>query len=231
MIVPYIEAEGSKYRNLHAFEIFNTKWVLENTVLRKLVISKATRMVAKYFLKQRLPFQYDPISRNLEMISPIRLKIANQRFELDFKLGKRGYKRVANIKQEKRLPKLKGREPKEEEITIPPIQIPFPKAVYVMHYKDKTYIPTQGLVVIGINTLEQDDNKVKSFMRKPTSGKKVPKLGDPRGSYSLQKVNNNVVLVCFLCFMFYVFIYVFVFAFILNWQSWIKMLTHGFRCS
>jgi len=73
-----------------------------------------------------------------------------------------------------------------------------------MHYKDKTYIPTQGLVVIGINTLEQDDNKVKSFMRKPTSGKKVPKLGDPRGSYSLQKVNNNVVLVCFLCFMFYV---------------------------
>ena len=75
MIVPYIEAEGSKYRNLHAFEIFNTKWVLENTVLRKLVISKATRMVAKYFLKQRLPFQYDPISRNLEMISPIRLKM------------------------------------------------------------------------------------------------------------------------------------------------------------
>jgi len=49
--VPCIKAEGSKDGNLHAFEIVNTKWVPENTVLRKLVLFEAGRMAAKYFLK------------------------------------------------------------------------------------------------------------------------------------------------------------------------------------
>jgi hypothetical protein len=50
--------------------------VLENTVLIKSVI-EAARMADKYFLKHGIPFQYDPISRNPERISPIRLKTAN----------------------------------------------------------------------------------------------------------------------------------------------------------
>jgi hypothetical protein len=33
-------------------------------VLRKPIIFKAARMVAKYFLKHRLPFLYDPIFGN-----------------------------------------------------------------------------------------------------------------------------------------------------------------------
>lgn len=56
MTIPYIEVEGSKDGNLHAFEIVNTNWVLENSVLRKLVISEATRMTTKYFLRHRFPF-------------------------------------------------------------------------------------------------------------------------------------------------------------------------------
>jgi hypothetical protein len=55
--------------------------------LRKLVISKAARMDAKYLLKHRLPFQCDSISRNLERISLIRFKTVNQIFGLGFKAG------------------------------------------------------------------------------------------------------------------------------------------------
>jgi len=53
--------------------------------LRKPVISKAARMVTKYFLKNKLPFQYNLVSMNLERISLIKLKTANQIFRLDFK--------------------------------------------------------------------------------------------------------------------------------------------------
>jgi hypothetical protein len=56
MTVPYIEAEKSKDESLHAFNIVNTKWVLENMVLGKPVISEATRMTTKYLLKHILPF-------------------------------------------------------------------------------------------------------------------------------------------------------------------------------
>jgi len=48
--------------------------VLENMVLRKLIISEATKMATKYFLRHKLLFQYDPISGNLGRISSIRLK-------------------------------------------------------------------------------------------------------------------------------------------------------------
>ena len=91
----------SCFKSWHAFEIINTEWVPKNTVLRKLVIFKATRITTKYFLKHRFLFQYDLIFRNPERISPIRLKTVNQRFELYFKPGKKDYKRAADIKQEK----------------------------------------------------------------------------------------------------------------------------------
>jgi hypothetical protein len=54
--VPYIEAEKSKDENVHAFNIVNTKWVPENMVLGKPVISEAIRMTTKYLLKHILPF-------------------------------------------------------------------------------------------------------------------------------------------------------------------------------
>jgi len=54
--VPYIEVEGSKDRNLHAFEIVNMNWVLENLVLRKPTIFITVKMAARYFLKHQLSF-------------------------------------------------------------------------------------------------------------------------------------------------------------------------------
>jgi len=36
---------------------------------------------------------------------------------------------------------------------------------------------------------------------------KGSKLGEPKVSYSLQKVNDNVILVCFYAFYFYVFVF------------------------
>jgi hypothetical protein len=75
-------------------------------------------------------------------------------------------------------------------------------------------------------------------------------LDDPRGSYSLQKVNDNVVLVFLLClficlsllsyqvgsldsrYQHMVFVVVKPFlVFIPSWQSWLKMSTYGFHCS
>jgi hypothetical protein len=56
VVVPYIEAEGSKGMNLHAFEIVNTDWVPENSMLRKPIISKTAKMAARYFLKHKLHF-------------------------------------------------------------------------------------------------------------------------------------------------------------------------------
>ena len=56
MAIPYIEAKETKDENFHAFEIVNIEWVLENSMLRKLVISEAERMTTKYFLRHRLPF-------------------------------------------------------------------------------------------------------------------------------------------------------------------------------
>ena len=54
--IPFIEVEDCKDNNIHAFEIVNTDWVPENTVLRRLRISEAARMVAQCFLERGIPF-------------------------------------------------------------------------------------------------------------------------------------------------------------------------------
>jgi hypothetical protein len=64
------------------------------------------------------------------------------------------------------LVKLGRRESEKEEIVIPSIQVLFLKVAYVRHSKDMTNASTQGLAAISINTLEQDDNKVKSCNEK-----------------------------------------------------------------
>lgn len=69
MAIPCIEAEGSKNGNLYSFETSNINWVPENMMLRNLVISEATRMAFKYFLRHRLSFQYDSISGNPKRIT------------------------------------------------------------------------------------------------------------------------------------------------------------------
>jgi hypothetical protein len=80
------------------------------------------------------------------MISPLRWKNAHQIVGLDFKPEKKDYKRVVNIRQEKRLVRLERREPKEEVITIPPIHISFPNAAYMAHSKDTMSLPKAWLL-------------------------------------------------------------------------------------
>jgi hypothetical protein len=67
--------EDCKDEHLHAFEIVNTEWVPESTVLRKPRISEVARMAAKCFLEVlRIPFQYDPITGITKGINPIKMR-------------------------------------------------------------------------------------------------------------------------------------------------------------
>ena len=68
--VPFIEAGDCKDGNLHAFEIVNTEWVPENTVVRKPEISEAT----KSFLKNKIPFSYDFKQGRPQWMDIIKLK-------------------------------------------------------------------------------------------------------------------------------------------------------------
>jgi len=61
---------------------------------------------------------------------------------------------------------LKRRESEEERLSSPWSQVSFPKTAYVMHFEDMTDVPSQGLAVMGINTLEEGDSKVKSCSKK-----------------------------------------------------------------
>ena len=87
--IPFIEAEDYRDGNIHAFEIMNTKWVPVGAMLRKPRIPEAVKMVARCFLKNRAPFQYNPKTRS------IKLKSVDQRFGLGYKPKKDDYKWVA----------------------------------------------------------------------------------------------------------------------------------------
>jgi hypothetical protein len=83
--IPFIEMKDCKDENLHAFEIVNTEWVPESTMLRKPRISEAARMAAKCFLERGIPFQYHPITRIPKRINPIKMRCADQRLRLGYK--------------------------------------------------------------------------------------------------------------------------------------------------
>ena len=134
--IPYIEAEESKDGNLHAFEVVNAEWVLENTIRRKPEISEAAKMAAKYFLKHGLPFQYDLTTGMPERVNAVKIKCADQRFGLGFKPGKADFKRAAEIRREKRVARIEKREPDEDRMEIPPIHVTFPRAAYVIKAED-----------------------------------------------------------------------------------------------
>ena len=153
--VPYIEAEDCKDGNLHAFEIVNTEWVPENTVLRRPIISDTARMIAKCFLKHGLPFQNDPITGNLKRVNMMKIKAADQRFGLGFKPKKDDHKRAARIKRERRLARMEGKKLEEEDIVIPPIHVSFPKLAYVMKPENIMEVLGQKLVVMDINNVEE----------------------------------------------------------------------------
>ena len=85
VVVPFIKPDGCKDNNVHAFEIVNTDWVPENTVLRRPRILEAARMASLYFLDHGIPLQYNLIVGIPEGVNPTRMKKANQRFGLGYK--------------------------------------------------------------------------------------------------------------------------------------------------
>jgi hypothetical protein len=157
--VPFIEAEDCKDGNLHTFEVVNTEWVPENTVVRKPEISEATKMAAKSFLKHKIPFPYDIEKGRLEWMDIIKLKVVEQRFGLGYKPKKEDYKRAVGARREKRMARIEGRKPEEESLAIPSIRISFPKAAYVMQPDKGHGNLLQKLSSMNINTLEEDQVK------------------------------------------------------------------------
>ena len=188
--VPYVETEDCKDGNLHAFEIVNTEWVPENTVLRKPMISDTAKMIAKCFLKHGLPFQNDPITGNLEKVNIMKIKDADKRFGLGFKPKKDDYQRAARIKRERRLARMEGRKPEEEDIVIPPIHVSFPKSAYVMKPENMTEVLGQKLAFMEINNVEEGEGKGWNSDDEPKTAKEdelLPQLT----VHSLEEVPTN----------------------------------------
>ena len=74
----------------------------------------------------------------------------DQRFGLGYKPKKDDYKWVAQIRKKARMARIEGREPEEEELVIPPLQVSFPRATEVIR---------SGIMDLHINTLESQEEK------------------------------------------------------------------------
>jgi len=154
--VPFIEAEDCNDEYSHTFEIMNTDWVLENTVIRRPRILKAARRAAQCFLERKIPFQHNPITENPERVNLIMMKCANQRFGLGYEPKKEDHRWAAGRRKERKTARIQGREPKEEELEIPPLKVSFPKAAYVMQPDKDSENLSKKLSTMDINTLEKD---------------------------------------------------------------------------
>nr|XP_034898165.1 uncharacterized protein LOC118036558 [Populus alba] len=104
--IPFLEAEDCTDENLHAFEIVNTEWVPESTVLRKPKISTAAKMAVRCFLEHGIPFQYDPITGIPKRIKPITMRAVDQRFGLGYKPKKEDHRWAANKRRERRMARI-----------------------------------------------------------------------------------------------------------------------------
>ena len=104
---------NSKDNNIHAFEIVNTDWVPENTVLRRPRISEAARMASLCFLNRGIPFQYNLIIGIPEGVNLAKMKSAAQRFGLGYQPNQEDYRWAASRRRARRMARIKGREPDE----------------------------------------------------------------------------------------------------------------------
>jgi uncharacterized Fe-S cluster protein YjdI len=172
--VPFIEAEDCTDGNLHAFEVVNTEWVPENTARRKARISRATKMAAKSLLKNKVPARFGAAKKKLEWVGVTKLKAAEQRFGLGYKPKKEDYQRAAMARREKRMARIEGRKPEEEDLVIPPIRVSFPKAAYVIQPDPGHESFLQKMSSMSINIVEKEE--VQSIVKKTQSGKRDEEL-------------------------------------------------------
>jgi len=54
IVVPFIEAKDYGNENIHTFEIVNADWVPEHTMLRRLKILEAVRMIVNRFFRYKI---------------------------------------------------------------------------------------------------------------------------------------------------------------------------------
>jgi hypothetical protein len=72
------------------------------------------------------------------------------------------------VRIKRRMARIEGREPKEEELAIPPLRVSFPKAAYIIQPDKGLESLGQELLTINTNTLEED--KVKGEDEKIEAG-------------------------------------------------------------
>ena len=65
-------------------------------------------------------------------VNLIKIKCVDQIFELGYKLKKEDYWWAASKMRKKMMTRIKGREPEEEDLAIPPIKFSFAKVANVM---------------------------------------------------------------------------------------------------
>ena len=157
--VPFIEAEDCQDNNIHAFEIVNTDWVPENTMLRRPRISEAARMASICFLEHGIPCQYNFTAGVPEGVNSARMENAAQRFGLGYQPNQKDYRWAAGRRRARRMARIKGREPEEEKLEIPHLSISFTKAAYMMQPDKGAESLGLELANLDINTLEGNEKK------------------------------------------------------------------------
>ncbi|KAJ6974614.1 hypothetical protein NC653_030665 [Populus alba x Populus x berolinensis] len=217
VVVPFIEAEDCKDGNIHAFEIVNTDWVPENTVLRRLRISEAARMASLCFLNREVPRQYNLACGILEGANPTRKRKADQRFGLGYQPNQDDYRWVADRRRTRRMARIKGRDLEEEQLEIPPLSVSFPRAAYIVQHDKGAGSLGLELAHMSINTLKGNEKKgddvkavagkedealpqltihtleevsAKTVVRKLAPGEKNPESGSPTTSHTFSIKNK-----------------------------------------
>ncbi|XP_061979625.1 uncharacterized protein LOC133700079 [Populus nigra] len=99
---------------------------------------------------------HNSITKNPERVNLIMMKCANQRFGLGYEPKKEDHRWAAGRTRERRMVRIQGREPEEEELEIPPLRVSFPKAANVMQPDKDSESLGQKLSTMDINTLEKD---------------------------------------------------------------------------
>ena len=105
VLILYIKGEESNDRNMHDFKVMNAmhdfkvmnaKWILENTIKRKPKIFQVVKLTAKCFLKHEMPFTHNPDTRIPKRVNMMKMRCADQMFDLGFMPRNKDYKGLLN---------------------------------------------------------------------------------------------------------------------------------------